>query len=127
MDESQFEKGCRIRREVLGDAYVDDSLAKDDFMAPFQRMATEWCWGATWSRKGLDYRSRIMLNLAMLTALGRTPQLALHVKGALANGVSVSEIQEILLHASVYCGVPAGLEAFKTARSVLEKEGALEA
>lgn len=127
MDESQFEKGCRIRREVLGDAYVDDSLAKDDFMAPFQRMATEWCWGATWSRKGLDYRSRSMLNLAMLTALGRTPQLALHVKGALANGVSVSEIQEILLHASVYCGVPAGLEAFKTARSVLEKEGALEA
>ena len=127
MSESeQFEKGLKIRREVLGPDYVDGSIAKaDDFMMAFQRITTEWCWGYAWSREGLDRKTRSMLNLAMLTALGKPAELKLHVKGALANGVSVEEIKEILLHATVYCGIPAGLDAFKAAHETLKAEGAV--
>lgn len=122
----QFEKGLKIRREVLGADYVDGSLAKaDDFMMAFQEITTEWCWGYAWSREGLDRKTRSMLNLAMLTALSKPNELKLHVKGALANGVSVDEIKEILLHATVYCGIPAGLDAFKAAHEVLKAEGAI--
>lgn len=124
----QFEKGLKIRREVLGADYVDGSLAKaDDFMMAFQHITTEWCWGYAWSREGLDRKTRSMLNLAMLTALGKPAELRLHVKGALANGVTVEEIKEILIHATVYCGVPAGLEAFKAAHEVLVAEDAIPA
>jgi len=127
MSESeQFNKGLKLRREVLGAEYVDGSLAKaDDFMMAFQRITTEWCWGYTWSREGLDKKTRSMLNLAMLTALSKPVELKLHVKGALANGVSVEEIKEILLHATVYSGIPAGLDAFKAAHEVLIAEGAI--
>ena len=127
MSESeQFKKGPAVRREVLGADYVDGSLAKaDDFMMAFQAITTEWCWGYAWSREGLDRKTRSMLNLAMLTALGKPAELRLHVKGALANGLSVEEIKEILLHATVYCGIPAGLEAFKAAHEVLKAEGTL--
>lgn len=129
MPESElFEKGLKIRREVLGADYVDGSIARaDDFMMAFQRMTTEMCWGYAWARDGLDRKTRSMLNLAMLTALSKPAELRLHVKGALANGVSVEEIKEILLHATVYCGIPAGLEAFKVAHEVLKAEGALPA
>ena len=121
-----FDKGLAIRREVLGAEYVDGSLARaDDFMAAFQNITTEMCWGYAWGRPGLDRRTRSMLNLAMLTALGRPAELKLHTKGALANGVTVEEIKEILLHATVYCGIPAGLDAFKAAHEVLVKEGAV--
>jgi 4-carboxymuconolactone decarboxylase len=121
-----FDLGLATRRDVLGPEYVDASLAAaDDFMMAFQRITTEWCWGYTWNRPGLDRKTRSMLNLVMLTALGRSAELKLHVKGALANGVSVDEIKEILLHASVYCGIPAGLDAFKVAHEVLLAEGAL--
>lgn len=124
----QFEKGLKIRREVLGADYVDGSLAKaDDFMMAFQHITTEWCWGYAWSREGLDRKTRSMLNLAMLTALGKPAELRLHVKGALANGVTVEEIKEILIHATIYCGVPAGLEAFKAAHEVLVAEDAIPA
>jgi 4-carboxymuconolactone decarboxylase len=123
-----FEQGLRTRREVLGADYVDRSLAQaDDFMMAFQRITTEWCWGYAWNRPGLDRRTRSMLNLAMLTALGKSAELKLHVKGALANGVTVEEIKEILLHATVYCGIPAGLEAFRAAHEALQAEGALPA
>jgi 4-carboxymuconolactone decarboxylase len=123
-----FEQGLRTRREVLGADYVDRSLAQaDDFMMAFQRITTEWCWGYAWNRPGLDRRTRSMLNLAMLTALGKSAELKLHVKGALANGVTVEEIKEILLHATVYCGIPAGLEAFRSAHEALQAEGALPA
>jgi 4-carboxymuconolactone decarboxylase len=102
-----------VRREVLGAEYVDASLANaDDFMMPFQRLLTEWAWAEAWSRPGLDRRTRSMLNLAMLTALGRFQELGIYVKGALSTGVSVDEIQEVLLHATVYCGTPAGRQAF---------------
>jgi len=122
-----FEAGLKVRREVLGAEYVDQSMASaNDFMAPFQRMTTEWCWGAAWTRPGLDRRTRSLLNLAILTALGKPNELKLHVKGALNNGVSTAEIQEALLHATVYCGIPAGLEAFKAANAVLEEAGAIQ-
>ena len=121
-----FQKGLKIRRAVLGAEYVDGSIAKaDDFMMAFQEITTEWCWGYAWGRPGLDRKTRSMLNLAMLTALGKTPEIKLHVKGALTNGVTVEEIKEILIHATVYCGIPAGLDAFKAAHEVLKAEGAL--
>jgi 4-carboxymuconolactone decarboxylase len=127
MSESeQFKKGLDVRRKVLGKDYVDSSLAKaDDFMMAFQEITTEWCWGYAWTRPGLSHKSRSMLNLAMLTALGKPNELKLHVKGALANGLTVEEIKEILLHATVYCGIPAGLDAFKAAHEVLKAEGAV--
>lgn len=121
-----FERGLAVRREVLGPEYVDGSLARaDDFMMAFQNITTEMCWGYAWTRPGLDRRTRSMLNLAMLTALGKPAEIKPHVKGALANGVTVDEIKEVLLHATVYCGIPAGLDAFKVAHEVLLKEGAL--
>lgn len=123
--ENLFAQGLELRREVLGKEYVDGGLAKaNDFMMAFQRITTEWCWGYAWTRDGLDKKTRSMLNLAMLTALNRPNEIKLHVKGALKNGVSVEEIKEVLLHATVYCGIPAGLDAFKVANAVLEEEGA---
>jgi len=125
-ESEQFQKGLEVRRAVLGTAYVDGGLAQaDDFMMAFQRITTEWCWGYAWTRDGLDRRTRSLLNLAMLTALGKPAELRLHVKGALANGVTVEEIRETLLHATVYCGIPAGLDAFKAAHEVLKAEGAI--
>lgn len=125
--ETLFHEGLETRRDVLGKEYVDGSLAKaNDFMMAFQRITTEWCWGYAWNRPGLDRKARSMLNLAMLTALNRPNEIRLHVKGALNNGVTVEEIKEILLHATVYCGIPAGLDAFKVANQVLEEEGAFK-
>jgi 4-carboxymuconolactone decarboxylase len=121
-----FETGLSLRREVLGADYVDGGIASaDDFLMAFQRITTEWCWGATWSRPGLDRRTRSLMNLAMLTALGKPAELRLHVRGALENGVTVEEIKEALIHATVYCGVPSGLDAFQAAHAVLVAEGAL--
>lgn len=121
-----FEAGLKVRREVLGKDYVDASIANaNDFMMAFQHVTTEWCWGYGWDRPGLDRKTRSMLNLAMLTALNRAPEIKLHVKGALNNGVSVDEIKEVLLHATIYCGIPAGLDAFKAANEVLVEAGAV--
>jgi 4-carboxymuconolactone decarboxylase len=121
-----FDKGLKIRREVLGAEYVDKSLANaNEFTQAFQDITTEWCWGYAWGRPGLDRKTRSMLNLAMLTALNRSPEIKLHVRGALNNGVTVEEIKEVLLHATVYCGIPAGLDAFKAANEVLKEAGAL--
>lgn len=118
-----FENGLTVRRDVLGADYVDRSLSSASaFMEPFQQMVTEWCWGSVWTREGLDRKTRSLLNLAMLTALNRPNELKLHVRGALANGVSRSEIQEVLLHATVYCGIPAGLDAFKVADAILAED-----
>lgn len=128
MDQTDlFERGLKIRREVLGADYVDGSLrSADDFMMAFQKITTEWCWGYAWSRDGLDRKTRSILNLGMLTALNRSAEVKLHVRGAIANGVTVDEIKEVLLHASVYCGIPAGLDAFKAAHQTLIEIGALE-
>lgn len=120
-----FKEGLEVRRAVLGPEYVDGSIAKaNDFTMAFQHITTEWCWGYAWTRDGLSRKTRSMLNLAMLTALNRSAEIKLHVKGALANGVTVEEIKEVLLHATVYCGIPAGLDAFKAANEVLEAQGA---
>ena len=124
--EGLYERGLPIRRAVLGADYVDASIAHaNDFMAEFQHVTTEMCWGYVWPRPGLDRRTRSLLNLAMLTALKAPAELKLHVRGALTNGVTVDEIKEVLLHATVYCGIPAGLDAFKAAHEVLLAEGAL--
>jgi 4-carboxymuconolactone decarboxylase len=125
-DRTLFDEGLEIRREVLGSEYVDGSLARaDDFMMAFQTLTTEWCWGYAWGRPGLDRRTRSLMNLAMLTALGKTEELQLHTRGALHNGVTPAEIQEALIHATIYCGIPAGLSAFKAAHAVLVAEGAV--
>jgi len=124
--EGLFERGLPIRRAVLGADYVDAAIASaNDFMAEFQHVTTEMAWGYVWARPGLDRRTRSLLNLAMLTALKAPAELKLHVRGALTNGITVDEIKEVLLHATVYCGVPAGLEAFKAANEVLVAEGAV--
>jgi 4-carboxymuconolactone decarboxylase len=125
-DEVLFDKGLPIRRAVLGAEYVDGSLAKaDDFMMAFQRATTAWAWGWAWGDPTLDRKTRSMLNLAMLTALGKSPEIKLHVKGALNNGLTVEQIKAVLLHATAYCGIPAGLDAFKVAHEVLVAEGAV--
>lgn len=127
-DSELFKNGLAVRSDVLGADYVKQSIANaDDFMMAFQNITTEMCWGYAWTRPGLERKTRSMLNLAMLTALSKPAELKLHVKGALANGVTVEEIKEILLHATVYCGIPAGLEAFKAAHEVLKAEGAIPA
>ncbi len=119
-----FDRGLALRRQVLGADYVDGSMASaNDFMMSFQRMTTEWCWGYAWGRDTLDLKTRSMLNLAMLTALNRAAEIRLHVRGAINNGVTVEEIREVLLHATVYCGIPAGLDAFKAANEVLIEMG----
>jgi len=121
-----FDRGLEVRRAVLGPEYVDNSLkSANDFMMAFQQITTEWCWGYAWTREGLDRKTRSLINLAMLTALNRSPEVKLHVRGALNNGVTVEEIKEVLLHATVYCGIPAGLDAFKAANEVLKEMGAL--
>ena len=121
-----FERGLSLRREVLGPEYVDKSLnAANDFTMAFQKLTTEWCWGYAWTRPGLDRKTRSLVNLAMLTALNRSPEIKLHVRGALNNGVTVDEIKEVLIHATIYCGIPAGLDAFKAANEVLKEVGAI--
>jgi 4-carboxymuconolactone decarboxylase len=115
----KFEQGLALRREVLGADYVDRSMkAADDFTRPFQELVTTYCWGEVWGRPGLDKKTRSMLNLAMLTALNRGTELKLHLKGALNNGVTRDEIQEIFLQTAIYCGVPAALESFRAAKEV---------
>src|ERR1700678_793177 len=110
MVEQRFEQGLEVRREVLGGEHVDRSLAAaSDFTRPLQEFVTEYCWGAIWTRPGLDRRTRSLLNIAMLTALGKPDELRLHVRGALRNGVAVEEIREVILQAAVYCGIPAAL------------------
>jgi 4-carboxymuconolactone decarboxylase len=122
-----FEEGLKVRREVLGADFVEANVSgSDEFMMIFQRIVTEWAWGYAWSRPGLDRRTRSMLNLSMLTALGRPQELGIYVKAALASGVTVEEIGEVLLHATVYCGTPAGRQAFLAAHEALLAEGVLD-
>jgi 4-carboxymuconolactone decarboxylase len=124
MNKEVFDQGLAIRREVLGAQYVDAQLkAADDFSRPFQEFITEYCWGAVWGRPGLPKQTRSIINLAMLTALNRQNELKIHVKGALGNGVTKDEIMEVLIQTAVYCGVPAAVEAFRTAREAFKEAG----
>ena len=115
-----YEKGLKVRREVLGDDYVDRALASvDDFTREFQQMVTEHAWGAIWTRPGLAKKQRSLINLAMLAALNRPEEFELHFRGALKNGCTREELKETLLQIAVYCGMPAGVAAFRIARKVL--------
>lgn len=121
MSESDFDRGMSKRREVLGDSYVDTSLRNaTEFTAPLQQLVTENCWGAVWTRDGLDNQTRSLVTISMLIALKATTELKAHVLGALRNGCSVQQIQEVLLHSSAYCGFPAAIEAFRAAKDVIE-------
>ena len=124
MDKALFEAGLALRKEVVGAAYVERSMADPDpLIADFQQFITEYAWGAIWTREGLSRRDRSLLNLGMLTALGRPAELKLHLRGALTNGVTREEIREALMQSAVYCGVPAALEAFRCAREVFDEVG----
>jgi len=119
-----YDRGLKVRREVLGAEYVDQQIAAaDDFNRPLQNLVTEYCWGAIWNRPGLDRRTRSMLNLAMLSALNRHHEFKAHIKGALKNGVTRQEITEVLLQVAIYCGVPAGVEHFRLAREAFKEAG----
>lgn len=120
-NDPETQAGLKTRRQVLGDAYVDASLNKvTSFTAPLQELVTKHAWGNTWQRPGLDLKTRSIVTVAMLVGLGKMHELKIHVRGALNNGVTPEELQEIFLHASVYCGFPAALDAFRTAAEVIE-------
>ena len=119
MDKDLLARGLQVRKEVLGKEYVETAMkTANEFNQPFQEFLSEYCWGAVWTREGLPRKTRSMLNLAMLTALGKNHELKLHIRGALTNGVTRDEIREVFIQASVYCGVPAGVEAFRCAKEV---------
>ena len=117
MNKELFDKGLKVRREVLGSEYVDNAIKNaDDFSRPLQEFVTEYCWGELWNRPGLDRKSRSMLNLAMLAALNRPHEIKLHIRGAINNGMTKDEIKEVLLQVAAYAGVPAGIDGFRLAR-----------
>ena len=124
MTDPAFEQGLRVRREVLGDEHVDAAQARTtEFTADFQSLITRYAWGEIWARPDLDRRTRSCITLAMLVALGRHEELAMHVRAAVRNGLSREEIKEVLLQTAVYCGVPAANSAFAVAERVLDGPG----
>ena len=127
MSGEKYVQGMAVRREVLGDEYVDKAISgATDFTKPLQDLVTENCWGEIWTRSAIPKKTRSLITIATLAALKVPTELKAHVRGALRNGCTVEEIQEVLLHATVYCGVPAGVEAFRAAKDVIEaweKEG----
>jgi 4-carboxymuconolactone decarboxylase len=115
--QDRFDKGLKLRKQVLGAEYVERSMAgADEFSMPMQELSTEYCWGYVWTRPGLALRDRSLINIAMISALKRPHELKLHVKAALGNGVTRAEIREVLLQVAVYCGVPAGIDSVRIAR-----------
>ncbi|KAL4940197.1 hypothetical protein BDV06DRAFT_230495 [Aspergillus oleicola] len=121
--ETLFSEGLQVRRAVVGNEYVDRSLknGSSDFARPGQELVTEWCWGHIWTRPGLERKQRSLLNIGMLIALKSWPELAIHTRGAINNGLTEKEISEAVLQATIYCGVPAGVEAMKvTEKAILE-------
>ncbi|MEM7405389.1 MAG: carboxymuconolactone decarboxylase family protein [Pseudomonadota bacterium] len=126
MDSELFEAGIAQRKGTLGAEYVEKNLAAaDDFNRPFQEAMTAWCWGFGWGDDAIDAKTRSMMNLTMLGALGKMTEWELHCRGALNNGCSVEEIRAIVHVIAIYCGVPQGIECFRSARKVLEAEGKL--
>ncbi|MEO6351722.1 MAG: carboxymuconolactone decarboxylase family protein [Burkholderiaceae bacterium] len=120
--DQQFEDGLRIRKQVMGENFVEKAFAGvDSFTAPLQEFVTRNAWGTVWCRDGLDLKTRSLMTLSMLTALGRAHEIKGHVRGAVNNGASIKEIQEVLLHASVYCGMPLAIDAFRSAHEVLKE------
>jgi len=121
-DEKRYENGMKLRRAVLGDEHVDRATANiNAFNEAFQDLATRFAWGEIWSRPDLSKHARSLITLAMLIALNRGPEFRLHVKAALNNGVSIQEIKEVVLHAGIYCGLPAAHDAFRAAEEVFDE------
>jgi len=119
-----WRQGLQTRRKVLGDEYVDKAFRDaDDLTADLQNYITEHAWGASWTRPGLDHRSRSMITVSMTIALNRPHELEIHLRGAIRNGLTRDELKEIMLHAAVYCGAPAALDAFRVARKVFAEMG----
>lgn len=124
MNEELFEKGLSTRREVLGSEYVDASIKNaDDFTLDMQHLVTQYCWGDVWNRPGLERKTRSFLNLAMISALNRPHELKLHIRGAINNGLTKDEIKEVFLQVAIYCGVPAAIDSFRTAKEVFKEMG----
>jgi 4-carboxymuconolactone decarboxylase len=120
--DNKFEIGLEKRKETLGSKYVEENLASaDDFTRPFQEAMTEWCWGFGWGDETIDKKTRSMMNLAMLGALGKMHEWEIHCRGAIKNGVTLKEIRAIIHVVAIYCGVPQSLECFRVARKVLEE------
>ena len=123
MDEELYKKGMAMRRQVLGDAYVDKATSNvDDFNRDFQRIVTEYCWGEVWTRQVLTNKQRSLNNLCIIATLNRAAEFEIHVRGALRNGCTPEEIRDTLIQVAVYAGIPAGVEAFRIARKVLMEE-----
>jgi 4-carboxymuconolactone decarboxylase len=121
-EDSLFERGLKVRKEVLGEDYVNKSIAgADEFTRTMAEWSTEFCWGALWTRPGFDRKSRSIVNLAMISVLNRPHELKLHVKAALKNGLTKDEIKEIFLQVAVYAGVPAGIDSFRIAREAFKE------
>ena len=125
MSDERHERGMAVRRDVLGDAHVDAALAAaSDVTADFQDLITRYAWGEIWARPGLDRKTRSCMTLVALVALNRMDELALHVRAARRNGLTADEINEVLLHCAIYCGVPAANSACAVAQMVMDEEGA---
>ena len=124
--DEQFKQGLQMRKQVMGEAFVDKAFADvDPFTAPLQEFVTRNAWGTSWCRDGLDLKTRSLVTLSMLTALGRSTEIKGHVRGAINNGATLVEIQEVLLHAAIYCGMPLAIDAFRSAHEVLKEMGKL--
>lgn len=124
MDDTLFEKGLAQRKATLGDAYVSANLAAaDDFTRPFQEAMTAWCWGFGWGDAAIDAKTRSLMNLSMLGALGKMHEWETHCRGAIRNGVTPDQIRAAIHVVGIYCGVPQALECFRVARKVLTEEG----
>ena len=120
----RYDAGLKTRREVLGAEYVDKAIAaQDEFNRPLQELLNTYCWNDVWNRPGLPRKTRSMLNLAMLSALNKPHELKLHLNGALNNGLTKQDIQEVFLQVAIYCGVPAAVESFRIAREVFKERG----
>jgi 4-carboxymuconolactone decarboxylase len=127
MSNEKFERGLKLRKQVLGAEYVEKSMAAaDSFSMPMQELSTEYCWGHVWTRPGLALRDRSLINIAMISALNRPHELKLHVKAALNNGLSREEIREVILQVAVYCGVPAGIDSTRIAREAFAEIDAVK-
>ena len=119
----RMQAGLKTRREVLGPAYVDKTMSgTDEFNREFQELLSTYCWNDIWNRPGLPRKTRSVMNLCMLIALGKTHELKLHIRGALNNGMTRDEIKEVFLQTAIYCGVPAAVEAFRCAREVFAED-----
>lgn len=122
MNQELFDKGLAMRRQVLGNEYVDASIKNaTDFNIDMQELVTQYCWGDVWNRPGLERKTRSFLNLAMIAALNRPHELKLHVRGAINNGLTKDEIKEVFLQVGIYCGVPAAIDSFRIASEVFKE------